>query len=204
MKRFLLLFSLVQVFTFCVRAQTIEQQLSYRLSPFYTSADQSAPEATVTGENRPNVMAPTPKHPEHYPPRLYVKTAFSGAMLYIGGGLLGGTVAGLIGKQFIDTTDDWAGFDLIPYVVLGGVAGATALSTVGIHYSAKRFCNSSYWYAAGGIVLTLGLGAVLTASTGEGNFASAAVILAPLSGTLAYFHFGKPVDPLKNNTIQNE
>lgn len=204
MKRFLLLFSLVQVFSICVRAQTLEQQLSYRLSPFYASADQSDPEAIDSVNDKHNVTAPILKHTEHYPSRLYVKTAFSGAMLYLGGGLLGGVVGGLLGKQFIDTTDAWAGFGLVPYVVLGGVTGATALSTLGIHHSAKRYCKSSYWYAAGGIILTLGLGAVLTASTGEENFANATIVLAPFSGTMAYFHFGKPIDSPKNNTMLNE
>ena len=188
MKKYLLILFLVQIISIYAQAQTIEQQLSFKLSSVYADNGQSSPGNAQPGNG--------PKSPAlniskaSYPPNLYSRTSVSGLLMYLGGGLLGGFIGYEMAAANGETTGD--GFGGIPYVLSGIVVGATALSTAGIHHSAKKYCKSSCWYAAGGILLTMGMAVGMGTSPNGGTVVIPAALLAPFVGSWAYLHFGKP------------
>lgn len=174
------------LFTVYTQAQTIEQQLSWKLSPIHAYNGQPEADHPTPGNDLAPAAGAIP--PASYPPNLYAKSSFTGLLLFLGGGLLGGW----IGTASTGETDGLKD-DVWPHTLAGVVIGATTLSTLGIHSVSKKHCKSSCWYAAGGIILTLGVATGLGSLSHSVSIAIPAVIFAPFIGTKAYLHYGRPI-----------
>jgi len=186
MKKYLLILFLVQIISIYGQAQTIEQQLSWKLSSVYTANEQSITETSISNNDSVPLTSIIP--PASYPPNLYAKSSLTGLLFFLGGGLLGGW----IGTASTGETDGLKD-DVWPHTLTGVVIGATTLSTIGIHAVSKKYCKSSCWYATGGILLTLGVGTGLGSLSHSVGIAIPTAIFAPFIGAKAYLHFGRPV-----------
>ena len=98
---------------------------------------------------------------------------------------------------FINKNDEWGFLGAVPFFLGGGVVGGLAGGSWAIKANAKKYSESSAWYAFGGMILHYAVGAGLMYLLRSDQNAQAAVgytvyLTAPISGTAAYLLLGKP------------
>ena len=149
--------------------------------------------AVMSADSSEQTLGTSPR----YPVGRMVGTVVAGNLAQAGGFFAGGYFGGLIAKPFVKASSgEWGGLELLPYVFGGAVLGDLAGGSLVIHAINQKYVRSSPWHACLGMtvhfMVGFGLLTLINDQKSQDAAATTMFLTAPITGTAAYYLFGRP------------